>query len=152
MEVDGEGVGVNEDVGVDLLRGVGKRGVLAGDLVAVLVHLVDERLLSGEKHHGKEARSLGLVGIRDLVLVGVLGGAHLAGVREIRHEEVALLEVLGAAQLLPEPLGYLNGEVHERYLASKVLFEARGKVALGGKGAVLALGARADAAQSARDV
>ena len=152
MEVDGKRVRVDEDVGVHLLRGVGERGVLAGDLVAVLVHLVDERLLSGEEHNGEEASALGLVGVGDLVLVGVFRGAHLTGVREVRNEEVALFEVFGAAQLLPEPLGYLHGEVHEGDLARKVLLETGGKVALWGEGAVLALGARADATQAAGNV
>ena len=138
MEVYGHGLAVDEHVGVHLLGGTGQRGVHARDVVGGAAHLVHEGLLARQQHHGKEALARGAVKGGVHLLVGG-GGVDLAlvGVAEVSHQEVALLELLRAAQLLPEPLRDLRGEGHEVRAPAKVVLKLAGKARLRGELAVL---------------
>ena len=152
MEVDGKGVAVHEHVGVDLCRGVGQRGVHAQDLVGA-ADLVDEGLLARQEHHGKEALALGTVerGV-DFGVGGVGAHGRDVSVDEVGDEQVDLLELLGAAQLFPEPLRDLDREALEVRPAHEVVLELAGKPGVLGELTVVRLGARRDFAQAALHV
>ena len=66
---------------------------------------------------------------------------------ELGHEQVRLLNGVGAAELLPEPSGDRNRKLHETVPAREVIHELSGEEAVLGELAVAALGARGDAAQ-----
>ena len=153
MEVDGEGVAVDEHVGVDLGRRVGQRRVHAQDLVRGAADLVDERLLAGKEHHGKEALTGRAVeGGLDLGVRRARVDLDGVGVHEVGDEQVHLLKLLGAAKLLPEPLRDLDREALELGAAHEVVLELAGEPGVLGELAVVGLGIAHDLAQAALHV
>ena len=159
VEVDREVGEVDHDVAVDLLRGVGQRGVVAQDPVGgraggVRADLVHEGLAARQQDRGEEL----LREVLEAVLVGrgldhglgdgaatrLLGAdLHVLGVGEVADQKVALLEVVAAAQLLPQVLGDLVGDLDEVDLAGLVAAQRVGEARVLGEGAVLAVDALA---------
>ena len=144
MEVDRAGLRVHEHVGRHLLRRVGQRGVHARDVVGIPGDLVHERLTARQQQDREEPAPGRTVELHVLLVRRVRVG-------EVRHQEVALLEVLRTAELLPEPLGNLRGELHELALAGEVALELGGKAGVRRKRSVAALRVGGDLAQVALD-
>ena len=152
MEIDGEGVAVHEHVGVDLCRGVGQGGVHAQNLIGA-ADFMDEGLFAGQQHHGEEPLALGAVerGV-DLGVGGVRVDGDGIGVDKVRDQEVDLLELLRAAQLLPEPLRDLDREALELRPAHEVMLELACEAGVLCELAVVGLGVAHDLAQAALDI
>ena len=163
VEVHGEVARCDEGVGVDFLRGVGQRCIVAHhvahSLAALVVHVVDVGLLAGEQRDGEEALASavergvfhdgGGLGHGHVELVGgvLRGGGHRVALK-VGHEQVARLAGLPFAQLSVEELGNLAGERHE-VTGLEVVLKLAGEHAVLLELAVLVLGAALGAAQVA---
>ena len=131
VEINSPCIQVNDRIRINLLRRRWQRCILAQNLICRTVYVMDKGLLAWEKHNGKEASSLTLKCLSLSVLIVCSSTSkRLAsiGINVVCYKKIALLNVICATKLFPEPLGNLMRKLYKLNVSVGILLKTSSKI------------------------
>ena len=132
VEVNGACIQVNNCIRINFLRRRWQRCILAQNLICRSVYIMDKGLLTWEKHNGKKTSSLALKCLSLSVLIVCSSTSKrltCIGINVVRHKKIALLNIICATKLFPEPLSNLMRKLYKLNVSVSILLKTSRKIA-----------------------
>ena len=131
MKINGTCVQVNDCIRINLLRRRRQCCILAQNLICRTVYIMDKSLLARKKYDGKKTSSLALKRLSlSILIVCSSTSKRLAsiGINVVRYKKIALLNVICATKLFPEPLSNLVRKLYKLNVSVGILLKTSSKI------------------------